>query len=502
MEYYVVRESSKGKLHDRALHIKVLPPGSVQLESTLTTAVQGIVVDEPTASSQEHPGVLRLLSPIPVEGRVLETIELWPRCCPEGLVLRTGDLLVVDVTHYRPENLYFARNVHLKSFRKIGREFGKILRLKDQGFGFLHSSVRAADIYFRTNEVVGADGLLVKENDLEQDVQVSYDVITEPGKSGGGAQKFSLRAIRLHIDDADDESNQRTILKQSSLLGVVTREAKKDVRGLLRSLSDLSNLSPSNDDLQHDLIEALDEFVAHSFIKEVKIVMLAPAQRHLYYSVLESRFPGLAYEKIEGSSIGGESKAKTIRIWKLNPAEYAVWQASVKPKDDVTQAVLPAKKGDSHQSEDPASASSISFLKSDTDTKCGPILKDLEVTFDLYIDRRTCRLVARHVALTDRPAVDMAGLCMGVMDISRPGKKSGSIRCLGTDERIFWNSSSDGSVTGNVTQGVFEDRMEVVNHCNKSLLPLIHCFVILCVLRSDYNRFPSKCGCVEARSVP
>ena len=93
----------------------------------------------------------------------LASVELWSRCVPEGFIFKVGDTLSLDVQHYRPEKIHFARKVKMQKYRALGRESGVVCAVKDQGFGFVRSHLRDTDMYFRTNEILGTNGENVAE---------------------------------------------------------------------------------------------------------------------------------------------------------------------------------------------------------------------------------------------------------------------------------------------------------------------------------------------------
>ena len=185
-------------MSNRAVHVSYLPHGTVSFEDTLAEGVLGCVVALPRSSSRgEEPGSIRLHAPVRratsstsssneekgVEGSgVVECVELWARCLSDGMsgLLRVGDDLRLDVTNYRPEKLIFARNVTIERFFSIGRCYGSVCDVKEsRGFGFIRSSMGDADAYFRIGEVVGADGLALKESRVVTGLHVSYDVVVE-----------------------------------------------------------------------------------------------------------------------------------------------------------------------------------------------------------------------------------------------------------------------------------------------------------------------------------
>ena len=189
----------KGQQRFRAVHIQVLSTGTVKFETILQEKAAGVVVKDPIFFPKETPGLIRLM-PQPVstdscspQNNAPELVELWPRCLPEGLLLRIGDSVQCDVIKYRPEKLIFARSVRLLSFRRLGRETGTVVKLQrrngDGGnngqFGFLKPDNRDHDVFFRINDIVGVEGALVPDTDVSVGLRLSFDVIAEDGARAG-----------------------------------------------------------------------------------------------------------------------------------------------------------------------------------------------------------------------------------------------------------------------------------------------------------------------------
>jgi hypothetical protein len=214
VEFFVIVENSKGKMSDRAVHLQVLPTGTVEFEATVAENVLATVIAEAKAHPREEPGILRLQHPIKLgPGKPdLAAIELWQRCLPEGLLCKVGDILKLDVQNYRPEKLFFARSVKVEKFRSLGRETGVVCSVREH-FGFVKSNIRDVDIYFRTSEVIDEKGGVLPENQVKEGLEVSFDVTIEDmgGRggggggerggdrgSGGGGSQARLRAVRVN----------------------------------------------------------------------------------------------------------------------------------------------------------------------------------------------------------------------------------------------------------------------------------------------------------------
>jgi cold shock CspA family protein len=46
VDFFVIVENSKGKMSDRAVHLQILPPGTVQFEITVAENVEAMVIGE------------------------------------------------------------------------------------------------------------------------------------------------------------------------------------------------------------------------------------------------------------------------------------------------------------------------------------------------------------------------------------------------------------------------------------------------------------------------
>ena len=60
VEFFGIVENSKGKMSDRAVHLRVLPTGTVIFEYAIAEQVEAIVVAEPKyVNKEEEPGLAR-----------------------------------------------------------------------------------------------------------------------------------------------------------------------------------------------------------------------------------------------------------------------------------------------------------------------------------------------------------------------------------------------------------------------------------------------------------
>jgi hypothetical protein len=86
----------EGKHSSRAIHLQVLAPGTVELESIVAKNVFATIIAtpkySPTNSNNEMPGKLKLFEPVKYDQNeeivVLDTVELWARCVPENIVFQ------------------------------------------------------------------------------------------------------------------------------------------------------------------------------------------------------------------------------------------------------------------------------------------------------------------------------------------------------------------------------------------------------------------------------
>lgn len=236
VEFFVIAEMIRGKLCERAIHLSVIPSGTVQFEVVVATDLPVHVVMEPgMPPADEVPGLARIVGDsLNVEkftktpNMEVKQLDLWSRCMPEDLILRKGDLLKVNLHYYRPEKIFFARNVRVMELFPLGRDTGTIVTIKEGSFGFIKSEMRKCDLYFRTNQVLSKNGTLMKEQDLRTRMVVSFDSSIEDGTK--------LRAARVQIvnEDENDGSNEEALVMEKNIIGVVVRSAnKREAVGLI-----------------------------------------------------------------------------------------------------------------------------------------------------------------------------------------------------------------------------------------------------------------------------
>jgi cold shock CspA family protein len=492
VEFFVIAESVKGKLCDRAVHLQVLPAGSVQFEVTVAKDVQGYVSKESLQGPHEQPGRIKLVEAVSYASESLTSIELWQRCLPSDLILQVGDRLRFDIQHYRPENLYFARSVQVLSYQTLSREYGSICSIKEYGFGFIRSHIRDLDLYFRTAEVRDGDtGELIAEDTLQLDMVVSFNVLIDDATSFKGINTSSsvkLKAIRMTTISKEDQQRGvpatvdelRLSLLASQLRGITLKDAinKRDSQpGQIQLSSDaMTQLQQKQQKAYHaiELEIALRDFLANPMLTDVTIKYLAPGQRKAYHDLMDDLFAdSITHESIDlpkdAQHVSDPAKGRALLITKKTAGSAATSSAGGEKtaKESSSQPKLMVKGQVNGGADD-----GIAFyMKQDVDEVYGPLAKDLEVSFDLYVDKRTMKRVAKNVRLTDDPILDndsssSGGVAYGVID-SIVGVRSGRfgfIRRITNDEKLFWHSTSivasaDGS--SNIDYDALHERQEL-----------------------------------------
>jgi len=62
VQFFVIMECVKGKMSDRAIHVRSVPKGTVKFELVLASAVRAVVIAESGSRPEESPGIARLVS--------------------------------------------------------------------------------------------------------------------------------------------------------------------------------------------------------------------------------------------------------------------------------------------------------------------------------------------------------------------------------------------------------------------------------------------------------
>lgn len=372
----------------------------------------------------------------------IKTIELWQRCLPDELVCKVGDVLELDVHYYRPEKLFFARAVKVVQFRRLGRERGTVCSLKDNGFGFIQSSVRNADAYFKSSHVLNWDSQPLSEGALKLGSAVSYDVICEDTSSGG-----KLRAKRVMLENpttvqARAAADAERYLLKRDITGVVVRNStKKDSPGLIRLLSPavLEDIQVG-DFSDPEMMAALTEFQTNVDLQSVTLYALPLATLRAYSKLIESKFPGVAHEACP-ADLHDTALGHNMKLFKLEQDKYDVWKSSPR-KASVSERNTKTSGGGS------AEQSTVQFSKDDYITpEFGALSNDLKVIFDLCWEPSRGKIVAKQIRLVDEAVLDSNGQEMGevqgVVDVLvEKGEKYGFIRCIPSDEKLFWHMTS------------------------------------------------------------
>lgn len=397
-------------MSDRAIHVRSIPKGTVKFEIVLASAVRAVVIAESGSRPEESPGIARLDSPVSVASSSdsgsadqvlaaaaaalakkvsavtpeaaacaasIKTIELWQRCLPDELVCRVGDVLQLDVHYYRPEKLFFARGVKVVQFRGLGRERGVVCALKDNGFGFIHSSVRGSDAYFKSSHVLGWDSLPLADGALKLGSTVSFDVVCEDTNSGG-----KLRAKRVMLEDpasvqARAVADEERYLLKKDVVGVVLRNsAKKDSPGLIKVLTAaVLEEAQAQDFVDPEVLAALQEFEASSDVQSVVLYALPLAALRGYTKLIEAKFPGVAYES-SATDHHDSALGHNLKVFKLDTAGYEAWKAN-------------PRKGANSSPDRKASASeqaTVQFWKDDyASPEFGALANDLKVLSLIHI---------------------------------------------------------------------------------------------------------------------
>ncbi len=449
----------RGKLCDRAIHLNIIPTGSVQFEVIISTEVLVTVIQEPgLPPNDEVPGMAQLDEELDISKLVPNTkikhIDLWQRCLPDDLLVRPGDRLQVSIHFYRPEKLYFARNVKVMEFFSFGRDMGTICAIKDQAFGFIRSELRKADLYFKTTQVLGFSGeKMVAESELKKGVKVSFDCSTE--------ESSKLRAVRVQIVP-DNSQQQQSAAKsgddekyvlRKGLLGVVTRNAiKRDAIGLIRvppskfkGIQEISFHDP-------EISIALDNFMKIPSFTTIDIPALPEFLRKSFREVISSKYTTLGLEDLATPDFhdynsNGSGQLKSLRVWKKSSAQQ------------LTDTLLSgnSQKGNAHATKEnvkDGNPNHIQFMKDDyISEELGPLGNDMEVSFDLVYDKYRGKKVAKNIRLTDEEIIvtsadENIGIIDSIIDCSN-SHKAGFIRALTSDEKIYWVAKANASTSQN-----------------------------------------------------
>lgn len=421
VQFYVIPESVKGKISNRAVQVSILPHGTVQFEKVIASNVPAMIVSEPKLYPREEPGRLRIVAELYVGGDILSFVELWPRCTPDGFVGKVGDKLLVDIAVYRPDKIIFAKAIKAMQFRPLGRQYGTICELPQKtGYAFIRPAIGNADIYFRTSEVVGLHGKYLSDDEITANMNVSFDPITEDTGSRVTTGTPRLRAIRVSLEK--NQFSTRILLKKG-IKGVIVKDHRKDTPGLIRVL-DSEKVSLNSNDLrtvQSELIHGLNDFFSNPDLKDVVIEHLPDAQKRILQLLIWEHYDNVAYESIASANI--------FRIFKLPPQVYTEWKLQ---NADAVRLF---------QDDNFEKNRTISFFRSDIIETFEPSLITLgcEINFDIYLDKSIGIYVAANIVVKDE-LVNESGINIGVVD----GK---FLRNVATDERFPYSINGVSSAT-------------------------------------------------------
>ena len=460
MSYFVMKESIKGKLSDRAILLEPLPKGTVKLEVSVAMKVKGHVVAVPHGPpNKEEPGRVKLCIPLTSttantatspssNNDTIKYVELWQRCLSDGAQCRVGDELEIDVIHYRPENSFFARNVKTKKYFALSREYGRIKRIvKEGGFAFVRSMNRSNDLYFRLTDVAAVTSDVDVTGtgtasaspapSLEIGSLVTFDV--EPDDSftrgGGGGSNTAdagrLKAIRLQLlAQGLQEQLQSTsqnisdfhIFRKLSIYkihdgvrGTVIRAAERSERtDMYKSLGhieyDTSSAVTCVSELYPQEFRASIDLFLHTLSPEVKEMSLpcVPQSRITFFrKICDDLYPSLDFEldltaRGLGSTSGdndansANNEGQALKMRRLTEQECAA-------KQNQKLEGIHGKEAMTHNSTAvlPIKSRTIFCIADVQDTViqiCQSLpLTGLALVFDLYYDFLENKTVARNI---------------------------------------------------------------------------------------------------------
>lgn len=470
VDFFVIAEIIKGKLSDRAIHLKVIPKGTVQFEVVVASDIAVRVAVEPVG---EVPGTAVLSKPIDVSdltntpNHSISCVDLWQRCMPDDLLVKKGDSLLINIHFYRPEKLFFARAVRVDKFFPMGRDTGSIIALKEQAFGFILSETRKVDLYFKTNHVVNADGEMMSASDLTTGMKVNFDITVEESK---------LRASRVQVVKSSSgsstdvtEDNANCYLLKKDVLGTVIRSVvKKDAVGLImltesvwRDIQALEFIDPHID---HEI----KQFRNSSELTSFELSCLPSFLVRAYTGVIDKLHS--RHVKYETSAIPGvDNNLRNLKIWKeesnpqptaaaataaltslLNPSLPPAFPIPiltstgiVMPPTPTTPVADPVTPVTPAGLKPPKDGFTIQYIRDDVKLEdVSSLGNDMEVYFDVYWDRLKGKKVARNVRITEEIIPGETSRVSGVIEVVfEKGDRFGFIRTIPNDEKLFWHSA-------------------------------------------------------------
>lgn len=500
MNFFVICEVIKGKVSDRAMHLKVIPKGTVQFEVVVGSDIAVTVTKEPGNGSNEIPGTAVLsesldVSDITNSDKIITSVDLWQRCMPDDLTVKKGDSLLINVHFYRPEKLFFARAVRVGKYFPVGRDTGSIVALKEQAFGFILSDTRKVDLYFKSNHVVDGNGEMMAASDLSNGMKVSFDVTIEESK---------LRAVRVqtlldrntpNVGKSFEDGNN-CVLKKDVLGMVIRSVTKRDAVGLIM-LSETTWREIQALDFIDPWIDNEMKHFRDSDMVSIEVTCLPPFLVRAYTAVIDKlHTPTLRYEVVNHS--GGDN-FRNLKIWKdvsgvILPQPSAAASltslfnssitASLTPgvplpfpipvltsagivtpplpptlieTSPITISASPTTAIPSGNVKPPKDGFTIQYMRDDVKFEdVSSLGNDMEVYFDVYWDRLKGKKVARNIRITEETIDGETTRVNGVVEVVfDKGDRFGFIRTIPNDEKLFWHSGAvnKGSIVGNISIG-------------------------------------------------
>lgn len=490
VEFYVLEEpgSSRGPGKTYACNVTSLPKGSVEFETTLLKDARAVVVTEAATYPEEVPGTVRVLDPN--ADPAARVVELWPRCLPDGLSLKKGDHILINVIRYRPEKLIFVRSCRLVSYRSLGREQGVIVRVnrRDTGggassganFGFLKPINRDDDMFFKLSDVMANNGHFLPDNQIISGLSVSYEVQVDDSKNSNGRTKATRLCVEPFVGAqpaseggevegavvAGNSGKRRPVAIENHVVvsagvtGKILRPARKEVSGLVQITSDVSQIlsSDPSDLIYKNVIDSIREFGNVPEWKETTVYHTTSAYQKLIHKLLLTKFEGMGCEIVESGD--KSSEFKNLKIFKLNADVYLSWKASnlsiltqeadtktkgkSNKRNSRTSGPLGPTEFDASAPRSPDEPMYAGLAYSDFAACPYTLDKGILVKFDLCVDPHTRLFSAQSISVTDEPVPEDNGKSqwrMGKVEFVKH-MKGGYIRCFPSDERLLWETSS------------------------------------------------------------
>ncbi|RYH27239.1 hypothetical protein EON65_13730 [archaeon] len=452
VEFFVITEIVKGKVSDRAVHLKKVKAGTVQLEIVVGQGNNATVSSLPS-SDDDYPGLARLDKAICVcleqygkgegkkgEDTVLQQVDLWQRCLPDELTVKLGDRLKFHTHFYRPEKLFFARDVQLLSYFPVGRDKGVICSLREN-FGFISSESRRSDMYFRLNQVIDSTGKLVPAQQLKVNMAVSFDVIEEEGK---------LRAVRVQLlsTGASKTEDDRYLVKKD-VLGVVVRTIKNSGNGLIKiAVSDWLE-AHSVEFVNLEMLQELQTFDTNKEVTSLDLYGLPSSTCKQYEAMAAMYFRNIKCENIIPAT-PATSASPPISVFKLSKVDSAITSPAV-DIENVRGSREVGEKASRAQGMLQKEGPVVNYTKEGVVNGDMGLQNDLEVLVDLYYERtKGGKVIAKRVRVTDEPLEDLGMEELGVVDmVIDKGEKWGHIRHLPSDEKLLWHGNYPPNITTN-----------------------------------------------------